>query len=128
MRTLVIFHYFLRLLNKYNSSRSHSPYNYRYYRGSATEYQLDTSPVEFEIEETGWKCRLSYNVIDGGTIHHRGHLGNYLLWINDTLVQDLEKAVIQKPVPPTSRSEVLSINKDDYRSVLTKILSSHSVK
>ena len=60
-------------------------------------------------------CRLAYKVVDAGTIWHRGHLGDYMLWVNDTLVQELEKVVIQKVIPPTSRSKVLSIERDDYR-------------
>ena len=51
---------------------------------------LDTSPLEFLIEQYGWQCKLGFR--DGDWAFREGRKieeGKYLFWVNDTLATTL---------------------------------------
>ena len=55
--------------------------------GKRATYLLNETHKEFSIDQYGWHCKLAF---EGSSAYFETK--KYLLWINNTLVTDLEKA------------------------------------
>ena len=78
----------------------------RHWRGEdrTATIMLDAEPLEFNVEEFDWQCKLGYQ--------GKYDDGKYLLWVNDILATALLKAPLIKKenIPPVCQSDNLVFN------------------
>ena len=72
---------------------------------------VNTSPVQFTVEQLNWDCKLSYKGND--------YSGKYLLWINEVLVCQLPAAppIKKDNIPVVCQSENLVMLGDIIKRV-----------
>ena len=74
---------------------------------------MNKDSLEFRIEDLDWTCELTY---EGEDFDLEG-IGKYRMKINGCPVEKLQPANFQKQIPPLSKSTVLDIDNESYKSV-----------
>ena len=77
---------------------------------------MNKESLEFRIEDLDWTCELTYEGEDPKDLFDT-HIGKYRLKINGCPVEKLQSANFRKQIPPLSKSTVLDIDNDSYKSV-----------
>ena len=68
---------------------------------------LNKTPAYFVIAELGWNFKLFFEGTD--------KKGKYVLLLDGTPVEELNRLDYKRDVPPLSRSKVLTVEKGDYK-------------
>ena len=89
------------------SNNRYAPWNSK----GAKHHYLNKEPLTFRIDDLDWTFELTWEGEDA--------YGKYRLKLNGCPVEKLQSANFQKEIPPLSKSTVLDIDTDAYKSVFS---------